>query len=129
MRRLHPAVGGIIFLVGIVLFVVGIVDATSGAPSGSLSRKGTDTPWVLFAGIGCAVVGGVLFSVAASSRARARAVTSSATPLFVSPPPAAEDSPSPDPIQQLERLAALREAGALSAAEFEEQKARILRDV
>jgi Na+/melibiose symporter-like transporter len=72
VARVHPAIGGLLFLAGIVLFVVGIVDATSDAPSGGLSRKGTDTPWLIFAGIGLAVVGGILFSWTLSSRSRRR---------------------------------------------------------
>lgn len=70
MSRLHPAVGGLLFLAGIVLFVVGIVDATADAPSGGLSRKGTGTPWLIFAGVGCAILGGILFSVALGARRR-----------------------------------------------------------
>ena len=72
MARLHPAVGGLLFLAGIVLFVVGIVDATAGAPSGGLSRKAADTPWLIFAGIGCSIVGGILFSMALGSGTRRR---------------------------------------------------------
>jgi hypothetical protein len=68
----HPAVGGLLFVAGVVLFVVGIVDTTSDAPSGGLSRKGADTPWLIFAGIACAVVGGFLFSAALSFRGRRR---------------------------------------------------------
>ncbi|WP_042390844.1 SHOCT domain-containing protein [Streptacidiphilus melanogenes] len=46
-----------------------------------------------------------------------------------SPPPQASagaDAPAPDRLSQLERLANLRSAGALSDAEFELEKARIL---
>ena len=70
MARVHPAVGGLLFAAGMVLFAVGIVDTTADAPSGGLSRKGTDTPWLIFAGIGCAVVGGFLFGMAFSARSR-----------------------------------------------------------
>jgi Short C-terminal domain len=41
------------------------------------------------------------------------------------PAPAPEAAP-PDPIEQLTQLAALKESGALTEAEFETQKARIL---
>jgi hypothetical protein len=33
MARVHPAVGALVFVAGVVLFVVGIVDATADAPS------------------------------------------------------------------------------------------------
>ena len=72
MARVHPAVGALLFVAGVVLFVVGIVDATADAPSGGLSRKGTDTPWLIFAGIACAVVGGFVFGAALSARGRRR---------------------------------------------------------
>ncbi|MFN8222378.1 MAG: SHOCT domain-containing protein [Gaiellales bacterium] len=44
------------------------------------------------------------------------------------PPPAATPSEGDDPIAQLERLVKLREAGALTDAEFEAQKQRVLGD-
>ncbi|WP_042429773.1 SHOCT domain-containing protein [Streptacidiphilus anmyonensis] len=45
-----------------------------------------------------------------------------------SPPPASSgaEASAPDRLSQLERLAGLRSAGALSDAEFEQEKARIL---
>jgi hypothetical protein len=58
-----------LFVVGVAVFVYGIVDVTADAPSGGLSRKGTDTPWLIFAGVGCWAIGMVLFLVG-SSRAR-----------------------------------------------------------
>ena len=42
------------------------------------------------------------------------------------PPPAAPAAPAPDPIQQLKELAALKEQGVLTDAEFAAQKAKIL---
>jgi len=44
-------------------------------------------------------------------------------------PPAPEPAPpaaAPDPIEQLTQLAALKDSGALTEAEFEAQKAKIL---
>ena len=63
--RVHPAVGAALFLVGIGLFIVGIVDATADAPSGSVSVKAADTPWLIFAGVACSILGGIVFTVAA----------------------------------------------------------------
>jgi hypothetical protein len=45
-----------------------------------------------------------------------------AQPQYAPPPPA----PAPDPIEQLKELAALRDQGILTDAEFEAQKAKIL---
>ena len=42
------------------------------------------------------------------------------------PPPAESAAPPPDPIEQLRKLNELRVAGALTDAEFEEQKAKVL---
>jgi hypothetical protein len=58
-----------LFVVGVAVFAYGIVDVTADAPSGGLSRQGTGTPWVIFAGVGCWLVGMVLFLVG-TSRAR-----------------------------------------------------------
>jgi Short C-terminal domain len=41
-------------------------------------------------------------------------------------PGAAPPPPQPDPVEQLEKLAALKEKGALTEAEFEAEKAKIL---
>jgi hypothetical protein len=46
-----------------------------------------------------------------------------AQPQYAPPPPPA---PAPDPIEQLKELAALRDQGILTDAEFEAQKAKIL---
>ena len=71
MRRLGTLgmLGFALFAFGIAVFVYGIVDVTSDAPSGGLSRKGTDTPWLIFAGIGCWVLGMGVF-IFGTSRAR-----------------------------------------------------------
>lgn len=46
---------------------------------------------------------------------------------YVAPPaPAPAPTPAPDPIEQLERLAALKAQGILTAEEFAAQKAKIL---
>ena len=42
------------------------------------------------------------------------------------PPPAAAPAGGDDPIAQLERLAALKQQGILTDAEFEAQKAKLL---
>jgi hypothetical protein len=42
------------------------------------------------------------------------------------PPPPAPAAAAPDPIAQLTQLAALKDSGALTEAEFETQKARLL---
>jgi hypothetical protein len=48
-------------------------------------------------------------------------------PTYAAPPPApAASAPAEDPIQQLKDLAALKEQGILTDAEFATQKARIL---
>jgi hypothetical protein len=44
---------------------------------------------------------------------------------YYAPPPAAEPD-APDPIEQLTKLAALKDQGILTEEEFAEQKARIL---
>jgi hypothetical protein len=44
---------------------------------------------------------------------------------YYAPPPAAEPD-TPDPIEQLTQLAALKDQGVLTEAEFAAQKARIL---
>jgi Short C-terminal domain len=42
------------------------------------------------------------------------------------PPPPAPAAPAADPVAQLTQLAALKDSGALTQAEFDTQKARIL---
>jgi hypothetical protein len=46
-----------------------------------------------------------------------------AQPQYAPPP---QPAPAPDPIEQLKELAALRDQGILTDAEFEAQKAKIL---
>jgi len=45
---------------------------------------------------------------------------------YAPPPQPAPAAPAPDPIEQLKELAALRDQGILTDAEFEAQKAKIL---
>ena len=45
---------------------------------------------------------------------------------YVAPAPAPPAAPAPDPLEQLQKLGALREQGILTDAEFEAQKQRIL---
>jgi len=65
-----------------------------------------------------AVVGGHM----ANKRAQEQAQEAPPEPQYA-PAPAA---PAPDPIEQLTKLAALRDSGALTEAEFEAEKAKIL---
>ena len=68
-----------------------------------------------------AVVGGHMANKQA--QANAQAAQAQAPEPQYAPAPAAE---APDPIEQLTKLAALRDSGALTEAEFEAQKAKIL---
>jgi len=74
-----------------------------------------------------AVVGtaAVVGSHVANKQAQAQAAqTQQAAPEpQYAPAPAA---PAPDPIEQLTKLAALKDSGALTEAEFEAQKAKLL---
>jgi len=45
---------------------------------------------------------------------------------YAPPPQPAPAAPAPDPIEQLKELAALRDQGILTDAEFDAQKAKIL---
>ena len=65
-----------------------------------------------------AVVGGHM----ANKRAQQQAQEAPPEPQYA-PEPAA---PAPDPVEQLTKLAALRDSGALTEAEFEAEKAKIL---
>jgi len=67
-----------------------------------------------------AVVGGHMANKQAAQAQQAAAEAPAAAPA---PEPAAA---APDPIEQLTQLAALKDSGALTEAEFEEQKAKIL---
>jgi membrane protease subunit (stomatin/prohibitin family) len=66
-----------------------------------------------------AVVGGHM----ANKQAQAQAAQAPAAEPAPAPAPAAA---SPDPIAQLTQLAALKDSGALTEAEFEAEKAKIL---
>jgi membrane protease subunit (stomatin/prohibitin family) len=68
-----------------------------------------------------AVVGGHM----ANKQAAAAQQQAQAAPPEYAPAPAAA-APAPDPVAQLTQLAALRDSGALTEAEFEAQKAKIL---
>jgi hypothetical protein len=67
-----------------------------------------------------AVVGGHMANKQAQAQAAQAAPAEAPAPP---PPPAAA---APDPIEQLTKLAALKDSGALTEAEFEAQKAKIL---
>lgn len=66
-----------------------------------------------------AVVGGHM----ANKRAEAQAAQAPQPEPQYAPAPAA---PAPDPIEQLTKLAALKDSGALTEAEFEAEKAKLL---
>ena len=66
-----------------------------------------------------AVVGGHM----ANKQAEAQAAQAPAAEPQYAPPPAA---PAADPVAQLTQLAALKDSGALTEAEFEAEKAKIL---
>ncbi len=71
-----------------------------------------------------AVVGGHM----ANKQAQAQAAQAPAQEPQYAPAPAPAPAPvaAPDPIEQLTQLAALKDSGALTEAEFEAQKAKIL---
>ena len=66
-----------------------------------------------------AVVGGHM----ANKRAQEQAQEAPPEPQYAPEPAAA---PAPDPIEQLTKLAALKDSGALTEAEFEAEKAKLL---
>jgi len=66
-----------------------------------------------------AVVGGHM----ANKRNQAQAQEAPPEPQYAPEPAAA---PAPDPIEQLTKLAALKDSGALTEAEFEAEKAKLL---
>jgi len=70
-----------------------------------------------------AVVGGHMANKQAQAQAAQAAQAAPAEAPAPPPPPAAA---APDPIEQLTKLAALKDSGALTEAEFEAQKAKIL---
>jgi len=69
-----------------------------------------------------AVVGGHMANKQAAAQAQQPAEEAPAAPAPAPAPAAA----GPDPIEQLTQLAALKDSGALTEAEFEAQKAKIL---
>ncbi len=75
-----------------------------------------------------AVVGtaAVVGSHVANKQAAAAQQQAAAAPEAAPAPEPAPAAPAPDPIAQLTQLAALKDSGALTEAEFEAQKAKIL---
>jgi hypothetical protein len=75
-----------------------------------------------------AVVGtaAVVGSHVANKQAAAAQQQAQPAPEYAPAPAPAPAAPAPDPIAQLTQLAALRDSGALTEAEFEAQKAKIL---
>jgi hypothetical protein len=69
-----------------------------------------------------AVVGGHMANKQAQANAAQQAQAAPAEPQYA-PAPAA---PAVDPIEQLTKLAALKDSGALTEAEFEAEKAKLL---
>jgi Short C-terminal domain len=70
-----------------------------------------------------AVVGGHM----ANKQAQANQAQEAAPePQYAPAPPPEPAAAAPDPIEQLTKLAALKDSGALTEAEFEAQKAKIL---
>jgi len=70
-----------------------------------------------------AVVGGHMANKQAQAQA-AQAPEAAPEPQYAPPP--APAAAAPDPIEQLTRLAALKDSGALTEAEFAAEKAKIL---
>ena len=76
-----------------------------------------------------AVVGtaaGVGGHMANKQAAAAQQQAQAAPPEYAPAPAPAPAAPAADPIAQLTQLAALRDSGALTEAEFEAQKAKVL---
>jgi hypothetical protein len=73
------------------------------------------------------VVAGTAAAVGAHAANRRAETANQEAPVPQAPPaPQAPAAPAPDPIAQMTQLAALRDSGALTQAEFDTQKARIL---
>jgi hypothetical protein len=72
------------------------------------------------------VVAGTAAAVGAHAANRRAAEPVAPAPQAPPPPPPAPAAAAPDPIAQLTQLAALKDSGALTEAEFETQKARLL---
>ncbi len=64
--------------------------------------------------------------VANKQAAAAQQQAPAPAPEYAPAPEPAPAAPAPDPIAQLTQLAALKDSGALTEAEFEAQKAKIL---
>jgi hypothetical protein len=97
---------------------------------GRPSVVGTVARTAVVAGTATAVVGGVSKHQQAKAQEAAQAQASQQEQQQAAapppPPPAAAPAASDDPVAQLERLAALKQQGILTDAEFEAQKAKIL---
>src|SRR5690349_17049590 len=104
---------------------------------GRPSLVGTAARTAVVAGTATAVVGGVSKHQAAKAQQAAdaeaqqqQAAMPAAAPQAAAEPPAAAPPAAPaagdDTIAQLERLAALKQQGILTDAEFEAQKAKLL---
>jgi len=65
-------------------------------------------------------------AAAVGAHAANRSAAQQEAPAAPPPPPPPPAAAAPDPIGQLTQLAALRDSGALTEAEFETQKARLL---
>jgi hypothetical protein len=72
------------------------------------------------------VVAGTAAAVGAHAANRNAAQQEAPAPAAPPPPPPPPAAAAPDPVGQLTQLAALRDSGALTEAEFETQKARLL---
>jgi Short C-terminal domain len=72
------------------------------------------------------VVAGTAAAVGAHAANKRNASEQEAAAPQAPPPPPPPAAAAPDPIEQLTQLAALKDSGALTEAEFETQKARIL---
>jgi len=74
------------------------------------------------------VVAGTAAAVGAHAANKQAENAAQPAPEAAAPAPAAAPPPdaAPDPIEQLTRLAALKDSGALTEEEFEAQKAKLL---
>jgi hypothetical protein len=72
------------------------------------------------------VVAGTAAAVGAHAANKRNASEQEAAAPQAPPPPPPPAAAAPDPIAQLTQLAALKDSGALTEAEFETEKARIL---
>ena len=106
-------------------------------PVGRIGRPslvGTAARTAVVAGTATAVVGGMSHRQQAKSQQAAEAQASAQQQQQAAADQAAASAPPPpppaaageDPVAQLERLAALKQQGILTDAEFEAQKAKIL---